>query len=686
MFQLAAGPLTPGQITVFLLAFGVLLGTARLFGEIARRFGQPTVLGEILAGVVLGATVLGNPALLGEDAANVRLYRWLFPTYVLDAQHEPVKIVKAETDAAGDAVVVDNPADPAHPTVVADPDESGDSNPLPAEAEHVRHHEPAEPGALSDGVASEGTSDVVAGDHAARPPPAATAAKKAYDGGYLAMSMFLSLSAVFLLLVAGLEVDLGVVVRQGKAAAWVSLMGMVVPFALGFGLAYFLGPQIGYDVESGKLIPFALFLGIAMSITALPVIAKILLDLNLFRSDLGMLIMSSAMINDLLGWVGFAIVLAMIAVPDAAATADAAGGSLAITVLLTLVFVGGMLTVGRWIAHRLLPVVQANTSWPGGVLAFVMVAALVCAAFTEYIGIHSIFGAFIAGVAIGDSRHLRAKTREVIEQFISNIFAPLFFAGIGLRVNFIEGFDLLAVSLVLGIALAGKLIGCYLGAVWAGLPRRQSAAVGAGMTARGAMEIILGQLALSHGLITEKMFVAIVVMAIVTSLLAGPMMQFALRQKQKLRLADLISEKSFAGQLRATDARSAIAELAAVAGPLVGTDPQAISDNAWSRERMVSTGVGNGLAIPHARLPGLERPHVVLGQSNAGIDFDAADGIDAEIVCLLLSPENDPDAHLEMMAAVAEAFNREDARREVLAADGYTQLRAALAVTAGSPH
>ena len=666
---LAAGPLTAGQITVFLLAFGVLLGTARLFGEIARRFGQPTVLGEILAGVVLGATVLGNPALMGgEDGANVRLYRWLFPTYVLDAELDPVRITKAQTDARGDAITATSPANPELTLTVVDPDQTDDSNPLPGEP------------TVDAGPAPKASRGPPEGD----PTPDAYAAK-AYDAGYIAMSMFLSLSAVLLLLVAGLEVDLNVVWKQGKAAAWVSLLGMAVPFAMGFALAYWLPARVGYDFDSDKLVPFALFMGIAMSITALPVIAKILLDLNLFRTDLGMLIMSSAMINDLLGWVGFAMVLALVAAPEVGADeAAAAGPSLGLTVALTLIFVGGMLTAGRWVANRLLPLVQAHTSWPGGVLAFVMVVALVCAAFTEHIGIHSIFGAFIAGVAIGDSRHLRKKTREVIEQFISNIFAPLFFAGIGLRVNFIEGFDLTAVGLVFVIAMAGKIIGCYFGAKWAGLPKRQSAAVGFGMTARGAMEIILAQLALNHGLITEKLFVAIVVMAIATSLLAGPLMQWALGQKQKRKLTDLISEKTFAGQLKASDARGAIRELAAVAAPATGLDVATIADSAWSRELVVPTGVGQALALPHARLEGLDRPWVIVGQSNAGIDFNASDGVDAEIICLLLSPADAPDAHLEMLSATAQAFAHDDARRLCLNAKNYTELRAALVTTTPS--
>lgn len=643
---LAAGPLSYEQVTIFLLAFGVLLGTARLFGEIARKFGQPTVLGEILAGVVLGATVLGNPAILGDDGVNVQFYDWLFPQYELNEAGEPVEYLLLN---AIDSTTVE-PAGPVQDMVIDNPG-----------SVVVPEAEPAE-------------------------------TKRKYDGGFLSMSMFLTLAAVFLLLVAGLEVDLSIVWKQGKAALWVSMMGMVVPFAFGFGLAYAIPEVIGYDPDSDLLFPFALFLGIAMSITALPVIAKILMDLNMFRSDMGMLIMSSAMVNDLLGWIGFAMVLALVAgaatvgADGAAAAGSSATTDLLITVGWTLLFVGGMLTVGRWLIHKSLPFVQANTSWPGGVLGYVLTIALVCAAATEAIGIHSIFGAFVAGVAIGDSKHLRAKTRETIEQFINNIFAPLFFAGIGLRVNFIEGFDIWAVTIVLVVAILGKLIGCYFGAKWAGLSKRESAAIGMGMSARGAMEIILGQLALSYGLITEKLFVAIVVMAIATSLIAGPAMQAILRQKQKRRLEDFLSDKHFAGQIKSSTRQNAIREMAAVAAEATGIDLDTIDAAVWRREQMLSTGLPGGIAVPHARLGALEKPLIIVGQSNAGVDFDASDGQLAEIICMILTPEADGEVQLEMLAAVAEAFITDDARRHCLDAQNFTEFKAALVTSAATGH
>ncbi|NJN37335.1 MAG: PTS transporter subunit EIIA, partial [Nitrospiraceae bacterium] len=483
---------------------------------------------------------------------------------------------------------------------------------------------------------------------------------------------------------------------QGKATLWVSMAGMVVPFVMGFGLAYLLPGVLGFDASTGQMLPFALFLGIAMSITALPVIAKILMDLNMFRSDMGMLIMSSAMVNDLLGWIGFAIVLALVA--GAAATGGDPGGipggvaegsatmSLAWTIGLTFAFLGLMLTLGRWLVHRSLPFIQANSAWPGGVLGFVLTITLICAAATEAIGIHSIFGAFIAGIAIGDSRHLRQQTRQTIEQFINNIFAPLFFAGIGLRVNFIAGFDIITVAIVLIVAILGKLVGCYYGAKWAGLSRRESAAIGMGMSARGAMEIILAQLAMAQGLITEKLFVAIVVMAIATSLTPGLRCRRSCVRSKKRRLPDIISDKLFVHRLKGRTAHAVIEELSAVAAEATGLPAPKIADAVWNREQILSTGLPNALAVPHARLAELEKSCLVIGLSEPGIDFDAQDGKPAEVIALLLTPLADGEAQLELLAMVAEAFETPESHASVMAAANFTEFKAALMVSNARSH
>ncbi|MCC6579603.1 MAG: cation:proton antiporter [Phycisphaeraceae bacterium] len=568
---LAEGVFTSHQATLLLFSLALLLGTARLLGELARQFKMPSVLGEILAGIVLGPTLLGR----------------LFP----------------------------GPMEAMFP--------------------------------LSGNV-------------------------------FIGQQTLTLVSVTLLLLVAGLEVDLAVLLRQGKAMVLVSVMGMVLPFVLGFGGAWLAPEYLGLG-EPALALPFALFMGIAMSITALPVIVKILLDLNLSKSDLGALILSAAMVNDLVGWIGFAMVLAML--PTVGAGLDATAtphGNLMLTIGLTLAFLGVMLTLGRWLAHRLLPVIQARLEWPGAVMVFIMVVAIGSAAFTEWLGVHSIFGAFIAGVALGDSRHLRQSTREHIHQFITNIFAPIFFASIGLRLNFAEAFDPVLVVLVLVVAVAGKLAGGYWGARWGGLEKRQSMAVGAGMVARGAMEIILGQLAYDAGLITEPLFVAIVIMALATSLISGPAIARLVHRHQRRKLSDLTSDRQYIPRLVAHGPRAAHNELAQAAERLTGLNAQTIAGAVWAREQIMRTGIGDMLAVPHARLDDLSKPCIVIGGSERGIDFDASDGQPARLICLLLSPTSDANAQIEMLDLIARTFQYEDVRRDAFASDTFIQLLAAI--------
>jgi len=578
---LAAGgeaALPAADITKLLLAIAVLLGLARVLGEGCRKFHQPAVLGEILAGVLLGPTLLGT--------ITPAVYTFLFPQQV-------------------------------------------------------------------DGSAA-----------------------------WIAEEGFITLSAALLLFVVGLEVDLSAVVRQGKAMVLVSAMGIVIPFALGFGTATLFSDLLGVGTRAqDNLLPFQIFCGLAMSITALPVIAKILIDLNLSKSDMGVLVISSAMCNDLVGWIGFAVVLALL--PAAATSGDAAassGAHLGVTgtILATLAFLAFMLTVGRLFMHKALPYVQARWSWPGGVISFAFVIAMACAALTEFLGIHSIFGAFIAGVAIGDSHHLRQRTRDTIHQFVMNIFAPIFFASIGLTINFVDAFQLHTVAIVCVIALAGKVSGCYLGAKLAGLSQRESAAVGFGMAAQGAVGIILGQLAFQAGLISEELMVAIVIMALGTSMLAGPAMQRILKLKTQRYLNDMLTDRQVMIDPDAGEIEALLRAMAERAGEVTSLDAELIFKEVWARERIMHTALPNGLAVPHARLKDLAKPTVILARSHDGVDFDAADGQNARLIFLLLTPTDQPETQLELLSLVAKTFDSDITRARCLAATSATELRAVL--------
>jgi mannitol/fructose-specific phosphotransferase system IIA component (Ntr-type) len=303
---------------------------------------------------------------------------------------------------------------------------------------------------------------------------------------------------------------------------------------------------------------------------------------------------------------------------------------------------------------------------------------LLSAAFTDWIGIHAVFGSFMAGVALGDSPHLRERTRATIHQFVTSIFAPLFFASIGLRLNFIAHFDVVITLVVLAIAFISKVMGCGLGARFAGMPWRESWAVGFGMNSRGAMEIILGLLALQYGVISERVFVALVIMAMVTSMLSGSMMQVILRRPRLRRFADHLHQRGFLNPLKATNRESAIRELAETAAAITGLNAGAIESAVLERERMMPTGVGLTVAVPHARLVGVTKPLVCLGISPEGVEFQSPDGEPSRLVFLIITPAEDDGAQLEILADISRTFLSDDLRRSALRVNSYNEFIAML--------
>lgn len=324
------------------------------------------------------------------------------------------------------------------------------------------------------------------------------------------------LGLLFFLFCAGLEVNLAHLRRRGLSIAWTSILGIVVPFALGFSLVQFVPAIWGHSVEQKFL---ALFIGTALSISALPVIARILMDLHLMKKELGVVVMSAAMIDDLIGWSLFAVILS-ITNPNGASSR-----SLWINLLLVLFLFASFLTAGRWAGQRSLRWMQSRPTWPNGFIGVTSVIVLLAAAMAEAIGIHAVFGAFLVGVALAQTSDRRHEAHEMVHHFVMSFFAPIYFVSVGLQADFARNFDLPLVILMLVVACLGKIGGVTLGGWLAKMPLKQALAVGFGMNARGAMGMILASVALEHKLIDQRIFVALIVMALVTSLSSGPFMQ-----------------------------------------------------------------------------------------------------------------------------------------------------------------
>jgi Kef-type K+ transport system membrane component KefB/mannitol/fructose-specific phosphotransferase system IIA component (Ntr-type) len=551
------------EVLVFLLSLAVLLSSARLLGELARRLGFPLVFGELASGILLGPTVFGRAA----PAAQ----KWLFPGGV------PANMLAGYTDVA----------------------------------------------------------------------------------------------VVLLLVVAGLEVNLGIVRRRGRSALFTGVMGIAMPLAGGVLLGVLLPDSDLVRPDHRTL--FALFMGVALSISALPVIAKTLLDLGLFKTDVGLLVMVAAMMNDLVGWLAFSVLLG----PMQGGAVNLL--SIARSVSLTVGFVLVALVLGRPLLGRLIVRLQADHhSGPRRVLSLIVLLALFGASFTQGIGIHAVFGGFVVGVVVGDTPHLKERTRVIVHDFVTNIFAPVFFAGLGLRADFVRSFDLRLCLLVFAIASVAKIFGCALGARAGGLRWRPAAAVGFGLNARGAMEIILALLALEAGLLREQVFVALVLMALGTSLISGPTMKLMLRGQDDENLEALLRRGAWAGKLDAWTPREAIEALAASLRPQLGDREGRACRAVLDREAVASTGLGDEVAVPHAVIAGLERPLLALGFAPDGIDFNAPDGVPSRIVFLLLMPPRAQDLEVRILASIARAVIEPRSRERLLRATSAAEVYALL--------
>jgi Kef-type K+ transport system membrane component KefB len=554
--------LSAHDVMVVFLALAALLASAKLAGELVKKLKQPAVLGEILAGILLGPTVLGH--------FRPSLYALLFP------HSGPVALVL-------------------------------------------------------DGVTA--------------------------------------ISVVFFLLTAGIEIDLASIFRQGKSALLVSLFGMVIPFAFGLLSAWAFPKLFGADEGTDRLL-FALFIGTALSISALPVVARILMDLGLLRTEMGTVIMSSAMFDDLVGWILFGLVLGMMH-PNANS-----GHGIRHTIILVLSFAALMLTVGRWLIHKILPFIQAHTTWPGGVLGFIFSLTLASAAFAEYAGIHAVFGAFITGAAVGESQHLRERTSEHIHEIVTNVFAPLFFASIGLHTNFVTNFEPRVTLIIFAVACLGKVLGAGWGARLGGMDLRTAIGIGLAMNARGAMEMILGILALQAGLIHEPMFVALVVMALATSLLSAPAIRLVISGRKSVSLKEIVASPLFFANLTSDTKTGVLREMCNRAAPLVGNAPERCYRLVSERERITSSGWRFGVAVPYARVDGLLRPVVAIGKTNKGIDFGSRDGRPARLIVLILTPDN--QSQHDLLADAGQLFSQKEMIDRTLAANNFVELMAAL--------
>ena len=323
------------------------------------------------------------------------------------------------------------------------------------------------------------------------------------------------LGVVLFMFVVGMAVDVDRLRRRARATVLISNAGIIVPFALGVWLSVYLHGR--YAPAGVPFLIFALFIGTAMSITAFPVLARILTERRLQGTELGNLAIGCAAIDDVTAWCLLAVVLAF-------SRGEGFGGPVVAVALAGLVAVIAFAIV-RPRAIRLFGEPGADEASPRTLLS-ALLFLLATALATEAIGVHAVFGAFLAGIAVGGAGDLREPLRRAIEPITTTLLLPLFFAYSGLRteVGSLSADGWLACAVVVVAAVAGKLGAVSAAARIQGTPWRESVALGALMNTRGLMELVVLNIGYDLGILSPQMYTMMVIMALTTTCMAGPVL------------------------------------------------------------------------------------------------------------------------------------------------------------------
>ena len=332
------------------------------------------------------------------------------------------------------------------------------------------------------------------------------------------------LGVALLLVTAGFETDLGLIRRLGRAAALVTGFSLLFPLAGGLVMGSLL-PESFIGAESDRTV-FALFVAAALAVSALAVIAKILSELGLMRRDFGQITVAAGMANDVVGWIMLAVFTGF------AISGEVSAVGIVRTVGGLAIFLALAMTLGQRAVDRSLRFVQRDGANVPGAMTVVIFTMLIFGVATQALGIEAVLGAFVAGVELHRSRFQQREVLSHLESITDTFLAPVFFATAGLRVDLsLLGQDdaLTWAGAVVAVAIVAKFVGAFIGARLAGQSTRAATALGAGLNARGALEIVIASVGLSLGVFTETAYTVIVIVPLITSIFAAVTLRIIVR-------------------------------------------------------------------------------------------------------------------------------------------------------------
>lgn len=320
---------------------------------------------------------------------------------------------------------------------------------------------------------------------------------------------------VLFMFVIGMELDLKILKNKAHDAVVISHASIIIPFALGVGLAYFI--YIGHAPDHVQFSSFALFLGISMSITAFPVLARIIQERGIHKTKMGAVVITCAAADDITAWCLLAVVIAIVKAGSFV--------SALYTIVVAITYVLIMIKIVRPFLTRVGELYQSDRNLSKTLVAIFFLVLLISSFVTETIGIHALFGAFMAGVVMPDNMRFRSLFIEKIEDIALVVFLPLFFVISGLRteIGLINDWELWKITgLIILIAVAGKFVGSAFAAKFVGQNWRDSLTIGALMNTRGLMELVVLNIGYDLGVLNSEIFAMMVIMALVTTFMTGP--------------------------------------------------------------------------------------------------------------------------------------------------------------------